>query len=223
MQGSHIGDGIAFPAHREHPDYSGIGGVLAVFCPSVPLRDPDGTVVFSDDVTYVFRKILGLVEEFPRTGYGIRPLHLVHLVCLSEIDYHRADHQIGSERYLRSLHVLLVQKHLEEGCIQDDIPVVGDEKIALILVEIPESRIRKTVGRRLFDELHYRIHEHMLEFVDIPATEHHVLDFTERRVRENVAAYRGKLRICSYTAHRGRNLDVGIWSYIVKHSFFCYR
>ena len=128
-----VGEVVLLATHGEHLDERCLGTVDAVLGASVALGNPYRLIQVGDDEADIGRDQLeAVVETLERPA----TVDTEHLVALAGINNHRVLHQVGPEGDMTRGHAYAVQYLLQEKSIEDNIPVVGDEKVGFAGLEI---------------------------------------------------------------------------------------
>ena len=208
-----------FPAGEvEHLDDALVREVFPVFGAAVPLGNPDAFLFPGDGITDILRSILAFLQEIPGRCNGRRPFDAEHLVASAHIDHQLSLHQIGPEGDFRGPSARFRKKDLQEGGIQHNIPVIGNEKIVLFGIQPFHPGDGQAAGGFFCYGVDDLVHHAGLELLYRTATAHQGRYGLKRHFREEETAHQRKILVRDNSLHRGRDFRIYIRSDIVKHA-----
>ena len=162
-------DDSSFAAHGKHLQYAVLRAVVGVFGTSLPLGDPDGLLLFVDDVVHVFRQAYA---GFEHLAHVEAPLHDECLVDADDVLDPRVDEQVVAYGDLHGVHAFPDEEYGEEAGVEHDVAVVGDVCVAALAVEVGRQPHGELFAVFPFDFGQYLVAEAFLEFVYRAAAAH---------------------------------------------------
>ena len=153
---------LLFAAQGKHLEYRHIGLIVAVFGSSVALGNPDGLLFFGDCVAHIGGNVHGVLVEVADMA---APHDAEHLVHLADIHHQFALHQIAAKGDFSGFNTIVEKKRLQDGGIQQDVAVVGDEHPFSSILERFEAAVCEAVGGFFYNGTDGRIHDGDLEIV----------------------------------------------------------
>ena len=202
---------IGRAAHPEHLQETGLRAVVPVLRAPLFLRDPHGILVLRYDIPQVMGTEIGAADH---VTHGQSPLDDETGVQLHKIRHPVVNQQVAANRGLAIMTPLAAQHDIQNRGVQNDVAVVGDEKIRGVLVHMLQSGDLYRVRRVRQQFLDKRAEETRLELVprrnSFQSFGNNVLP-GPRHLREQIK----ELFSLTQTLHGGRNL----LSYIRSDTF----
>ena len=210
------------PCHTEHLDDPGVRGVVPVLCAAVSLGNPDGFTLFEDAVADVGGEFPGLFKELPRGSDRVGPLYAEHLVALAEINHELAFHKVGAKGDFRGVPLKVHQQVLEDGGVEDYVPVVGDKEIFPVFRESLQTIDCKLLYGLQDHRPDDIIAEAVLEIPDGLIGTQAGGNLFYGLVGEKVLADYGEDLVSGHPFHCGGDFVVPVWADSIKHAWLVY-
>ena len=146
----------------------------------------------------------------------------VHLVGTAEIFHESGTYQVAAEGYLGGRQAGVQQYELQQGAVEHDIPMVGDEQVSFAACDMFFAAEGESSRTLPYDILQHRLHERLLESVGAPHLQQFLPYRLQRDARKGESHHLSERRVVRHTLHGGRYFGIGVRTQAVDSRFFLY-
>ena len=202
----------------QHLDYACLGAVVAVLGPAFAVREPYGIAYLGEYVADVSRQFLGKNQRFTR---GEVAAHDEVFVDAGDRQQVFVGDEVVPDGALCQGHALDVKTVVEDDRVHDDVPVVGQEEIAFVLVQCAQPAEGDSFGGLIQQALYGRVDGFLDKIAHGGARSDPCLELFRREVRQTVPDHLFQVGNADGFREGGDGFLVGKRAYVVESLVVC--